>query len=77
MEEFFNSIEPRGGTPLGACLEKVVRDVFKKEKGGVWNRWNPKGKKYNILVITDGEPGELPTLVNAKRSSLTRGEYCR
>lgn len=66
VQQIFNAVRPRGGTPTGCCLDAILRPYLRDcEQKGPENC-----KPINIIVITDGVPTddvESPIISAAKK----------
>ena len=68
VREIFTSVRPRGQTPLGTKLNRILRPYLEKYAR------DPEGTKpMNVIVITDGEPSDDPesTIIYAARKLNT------
>lgn len=76
VDNLFRGLQPRGTTPTGKTLERILRDYMRKLETAT-DRGKPDSvKPLNIIVITDGAPTDDPESVivtYAKR--LDRGDY--
>ncbi|KAL8704754.1 MAG: hypothetical protein Q9201_002101 [Fulgogasparrea decipioides] len=66
VQQIFNSVRPRGGTPTGCRLDAILRPYLKQCE----TRGPENCKPINIIVITDGVPTddvESPIIAAAKK----------
>jgi hypothetical protein len=65
VNDIFNTVVPRGGTPTGQRLHSILKPYLARYAA------NPNGTKpLNIIIITDGEPAddvESPIISAAKK----------
>ncbi|KAI9064812.1 hypothetical protein FKP32DRAFT_1568950 [Trametes sanguinea] len=79
VQRIFNSVDPRGATPIGEKLEELLLFYMKSldaanESGGLTAV--KKIKPVNYIVITDGAPTDDPaSVIAAAAKRLDDGQY--
>jgi len=58
VSEIFSAVRPRGSTPLGSKLNRILRPYLQR-----YERHPESTKPINIIIVTDGEPSDDPESV--------------
>ncbi|CED85155.1 von Willebrand factor, type A [Phaffia rhodozyma] len=72
----FESVSPRGGTPTGTRLEKLLNDHISLLERSARDGKSEEIKPLNLVVLTDGEPTDDPrSVIIAAAKRLDRGNF--
>ncbi|BEI79494.1 hypothetical protein CcaverHIS002_0100230 [Cutaneotrichosporon cavernicola] len=76
VDSLFNGLRPRGATPTGTVLEKILLAYMSRLEAATAAHRQAEVKQLNIIVITDGKPTDHPesVIVSCARR-LDRGNY--
>lgn len=76
VDKLFSGVEPRGATPTGRTLEKILRPYMLKLEAAVEAGRPDSVKPINIVVITDGAPTDDPeSVITVFAKRLDKGDF--
>ncbi|GMK54964.1 hypothetical protein CspeluHIS016_0200200 [Cutaneotrichosporon spelunceum] len=76
VDRLFHGLQPRGATPTGRTLEKILRDYMRRLEAATAAGHDDAVKPLNIIVITDGAPTDDPeSVIVSYAKRLDRGDY--
>lgn len=76
VDRLFTGVEPRGATPTGRTLEKILRPYMAKLEAAAQAGRPDSVMPVNIIVITDGAPTDDPeSVIISFARRLDKGDF--